>query len=187
MITAEALDALGNALQLSIKSKIQHITQTAGQALVIQLERLAPRDRGWNDFCRLLPGRWDAKALTWTVAAPNAADISRLITFMLLTRLQYPQMQKLAELDSVYGPYFAVLGAHALVRRLSTHLPIDTVPAAVTAIFQHIAQQRLTLRVVAEKSGLTQVSISKFKAGGDIKLSSLLKIIQAVGLKLWMG
>lgn len=187
MITAEALNALGNALQLSIKSTVQRITHTADRALVIQLERLAPRDRGWHDVCALLPGLWDATALTWTVATPNVAEISRLTTFMLLTRLQYPQMQKLAELDPVYGPYFGVVGAPAPARRLSTNLPIHTISDAARTIFQHIARQKLTLRAVAEQSGLTQVSISKFKAGGDIKLSSLLKIIQAVGLKLWVG
>lgn len=56
--------------------------------------------------------------------------------------------------------------------------------SSVRAIFQRIEQQHMTLREVAEKSGLSQVSISNFKAGRDIKLSSLLKILKVVGIKL---
>ncbi len=46
----------------------------------------------------------------------------------------------------------------------------------------------MTLRELSQKTGLTQVALSNFKSGkSDMRLSSFLKILSALGLKLEIG
>lgn len=174
------IDAFANALQLSILSRIRKIEPTPHKELAIYLEQPLSHDNGWKYFCRITPGRWDNDRGAYII--PENTIPPGLTTFLLLSRLQPQQMQKLAELDSQYK---AIVTAVLLqLSPPSTTDAIDTLQAAVRAIFQRIEQQHMTLREVAEQSGLSQVSISNFKAGRDIKLSSLLKIAKVVGLKI---
>ncbi len=172
------IDAFANALQLSIQSTIRSVNPTSRNELAIYLEQQLPNDRGWKYFCRIAPGRWDDAAGAYLIA--NDVMSPSLTSFLLLTRLQPQQMQKLAELDPQYIPFVTAL---KLAPTAKSHT-INTIQDAVRAVFQRIEQQHMTLREVAEKSGLTQVSISNFKAGNDIKLSSLLKIAKVVGVKV---
>lgn len=42
----------------------------------------------------------------------------------------------------------------------------------------------MTIRMLAEATGLTQVAISNFKAGGDIRVSNLIRIARALRMRL---
>lgn len=42
----------------------------------------------------------------------------------------------------------------------------------------------MTIRELAEKTGLSMVAISNFRSGKDIRLSNFIKIAEALGLRL---
>ncbi len=171
------IDAFANALQLSIESPIHKITPSIGDNIAIIFDQ-APTDTEWKYFSRIVPGDWNAATKTYTISRKSIS--SSLITFLLLARLQPQPMKKLAELDPQYAPFITALG----LRATADGAVIRSLQDAVRAIFQRIEQQHLTLREVAERADLTQVSLSKFKAGNDIRLSSLLKIAKAVGITI---
>ena len=51
-----------------------------------------------------------------------------------------------------------------------------------------VGRRKMTLRELSQKTGLTQVALSNFKSGkSDMRLSSFLKILSALGLKLEIG
>lgn len=174
----EYINAFANALQLSVESPISKIAATISDDIEIIFERTPSKNSGWKYFCRIIPGDWNAETTTYVFS--RHAISSSLITFLLLTRLQLQPMKKIAEIDAQYVPFVTAL---QLIPTAKSN-GIATVQDIVRSIFQRIEQQHMTLREVAEQSGLSQVSISNFKAGRDIKLSSLLKIAKVVGLKL---
>lgn len=176
--TPTEVDEFANALQLCIKSRIKEVTRDAPDTLAIVIDQAAPDDTALQLALQLLPGAWNPKKTTYRVALPlpNPTDIPLLTQFFWLTRLQRDNMQHIAAANPRYRPIAEQLG---LTR--GAHDRIDDPAAARDALFAAIAAQHLTLRVVAERSGVTQVTLSKFKAGGDIMLSTFLKIATAVG------
>lgn len=74
---------------------------------------------------------------------------------------------------------------------ISLNLPLAIKPEPVNnisaLIFNIVRDKKMTLRQVSDKTGLTQAAISNFKAGSDIRLSNLIKIANALDLKVTLG
>ncbi|MBI4237589.1 MAG: hypothetical protein HY696_04115 [Deltaproteobacteria bacterium] len=180
-MTTTELDEFANALQLCIKSRVKKIVRNPSGGFVIRIDQRVTDDAGLRLATRLLPGHWNAGQTVYEVTWPSAdpALLPLLTQFLLLTRLQPRNILALANQTPRY---------RALVEQLGDELPaaspgkiIADLAAARHAIFTQIEAQQFTLRAVAEAGGITQVTLSKFKAGGDIMLSTFLKIAAAVG------
>lgn len=176
--TRDDMNALLNALQLCIASPV------LGYSLennAIAFSTLVDGDTGLEKFKKLIPGRMEHS--TYHVEDISTVDIFLLTSFLMLTRLQDAQIISLAGQDNRYRPYANVLkllpdGGETV---------ITTIADAKDAIFKTIEQKKWPLKKVAELTGLTQVTLSNFKAGGDIRLSNLLKIAKAVGVRVVLG
>ena len=104
----------------------------------------------------------------------------KLTTFLLLTRMEEKNIQKLAEIDSSYAPFLSKLGL-----KEDVIFNVNNLKDASAFVFKLVENRKLTLRELSQKTGLTQVALSNFKLGkSDMRLSSFLKITSALGLKL---
>lgn len=189
IITPEQIKTFISALQISVSSPLTHhlLTQfdTEGHILKIGFAQKVPGDKGLKKFERIMPGKWKSlgggKNWEYGIEALEAFDIVSITNLLLLTRLQDDQIVALVEQDPRYRPYAQALG---LLPESKGGAPILSLGQARDLIFQTIAQKGLSLAAIAQHAGLSQVSLSNFKAGGDIRLSNLLKIAKAVGVKL---
>lgn len=171
-------NAFLNALQLCIASPIDGSSSAGTTSPLIKILAVVDGDVGLKKFEKLVPGHWERGG--YCVEDISKMDISLLTSFLMLTRLQDTQIMSLAEQDGRYRQY-----ANAL--KLTSHggkTGITTISDARDAIFKAIDQKKISLKKISELTGLTSVSLSNFKAGGDIRLSNLLKIAKALGVKL---
>lgn len=102
---------------------------------------------------------------------------SHLISFLQLTRLDEKNMRSLAELDPKYQIFIDRLG-------LDPSNQIKTLKQASQTVFTAVEKQALTLRQLADMTGLTQATLNNFKAGKDVRLSNFLNILKALNLKI---
>lgn len=171
-----------NALQLCIQSRIVGLVgdtpQTHSHAFQLHLAGLFPNDTGLRLFARLLPGTWLADD-RYRFECDAETIMPSLTNFLMLTRLQPKNIQALATLDRTYEGFATQMGLLPASTQASL---IDTLAAARDLIFTQAKTKGMTLRTIAERTGLTQATISKFKAGGDVMLTTFLKLVQAVGV-----
>lgn len=190
------IDAFVNAVQLSIQSKIVGSRLDPQQGVVLAIYRFKDEiDENLKKLDLLLGGRWEklneeAETEADTVGfidhdvyiiPGNGDDLSLLTSFLLLTRLKDDEVRVLAKHDRRYRPLAQRLG---LIQQEEMTSDLASLDDAARIIFSEIEKQSLTLREVSEKTGLTQAMLSHFKKGRDLRLSSLLKIVEALGLKL---
>lgn len=176
-----------NALQLSINSQISSWFIRQDQIEIHFLNR-EPNDVNLESFQKLVPGIWKPSGKTggeifYIIA--NTEFVSSLSTqFLLLTRLNKENVLTLAELDKKYKPF-----ADKIYGPSDKKIPalIDNTEDVSRIIFDEVQRQKLTLRQLAEKTTLSPVSLSNFKAGKDIRLSNLIKICQTLKLKISIG
>lgn len=174
--SSDEMSALLNALQLCIASPV--LGHSIGTTSSVKFSAIVDGDVGLTKFAKLVPGRWERNA--YYIGDISKVDISLLTSFLMLTRLQDTQIMSLAEQDGRYRQYGDSL-------KLTSHggkTGITTISDARNAIFKTIDQKKISLKKISELTGLTSVSLSNFKAGGDIRLSNLLKIAKALGVKL---
>lgn len=176
--TDQELKEFANALQLSIKAKIGAV-EIAGENNVRIRFALPPKsgDEFFN-FIWLVNGRWENNQSDFVIEGADKIKWSRLNLFLLLTRMKEENIQKLVEID----PSAAEIAGR--LKLPSTIANIDSVRKCSQVLFKGMEKKKMTIRELSEASGLTQVAISNFRAGGDIRLSSLIKIINALGMRL---
>lgn len=175
-------DAFLNALQLSIQSKVGSIVRedTETKRLLIIFEERIAGDSQLAYFQRIVGGEFAEDAdKTLIVDDAHVDHWPLLLNFLMLTRLNPENMRQLAADDPAYRPFILMDDVET-----SRETALLSSADAGRAIFQTIAAQGLTLREVSRRTGLTQTMLSKFKAGNDIRLSSLLKIARSLGLKV---
>ncbi|OGQ08931.1 MAG: hypothetical protein A3G32_02140 [Deltaproteobacteria bacterium RIFCSPLOWO2_12_FULL_40_28] len=179
------LDQFINALQLCIKSEISSITQAGNDNdAVITFDSEVKDDTGLEIFEKLIPGHWNEKQDAYSMSGISINFDFELITqFLLLTRLKADNMLKLAELDSRYQPYVDQIFGKQHSRSSEEIQKIDQ---ASRKIFEKAKHKTLTMRQLAELTGLTPMTLNNFKSGKDIKLSNLMKLCKAVGIKIKM-
>lgn len=188
-ITNEQFEAFINALQLCLKHELnyRYAPQNNIQSCFIGFSSTTPDNGNLDKIQRLIPGHWETLGKynhQCHIEHLQKINTGLLTSFLLLTRLQDDQIVALANQDHRYRPYAQALG---LLAESKGGAPILSLGQARDLIFQTIAQKGLSLAAIAKHTGLSQVSLSNFKAGGDIKLSNLLKIAEATGLKFSLG
>lgn len=179
--TNDEMNAFLNALQLCIASPISGFSHADTASPLIKFVMMVDDDAGLAKFEKLVPGRWERSS--YHVEDILKVDISLLTSFLMLTRLQDAQIVSLAEQDGRYRKYAEAL---ALVPHMEIKF-INGVSDLRDAIFVAVGEKKLSLKKLSELTGLTQVSLSNFKAGGDIRLSNLLKITKALGIRISLG
>lgn len=193
LITDDQINELTNALQLCITSQIMGWNKpnhkSVKNVFVITFTHKSANDAGLKKFDLLMRGQWGAplnngRTQSYTIQNFDPVDISLLTSLLMLTRLQDDQIVALAEQDPRYRPYAATLGLLPLQERGST---IMSLVQARDFIFQAIEKKKVSLTELAKQTHLSQVSLSNFKAGGDMRLSNLLKIAKALGIKLMLA
>lgn len=176
--TKQLLAEFANALQLSIKTKVSGVNLDDSD-LIIEFESKAlPDDTNFFHFLNIFGEGWVPGQKNYTIRNSNNFNWPKIILFLLLTRMNKENILGLVEIDPSMEEVTKQLG----LKIYGTGL--DSVKKCSQFVFEKLEDKKMTIRELAEKAGLTQVSISNFKAGGDIKLSNLLKIIKATGLKL---
>lgn len=174
------LDTFVNALQLCFQSPIKSINVADGQTILC-FSGTVTEEKPLSAFEKLVNGQWfvnRAKKKESYLIHDNAQLTDpTLINFLYLTRLNEANMIALAQINPLYNPLIEKIG-------LQTSKILSRVEDISTTIFAKVEEQKKTLRQIAESTGLTQVSISNFKAGKDIRLSSLLKMAKALQLKI---
>ncbi|MBI2342907.1 MAG: helix-turn-helix transcriptional regulator [Deltaproteobacteria bacterium] len=186
------IDLFVNAAQLCLQTAIKrviwdqlNISGHASGSHMLQLvfDRDPRGDEHFAYFQQLTRGRWDAKRSGLMIDNINQLLQTPIVSFLMLSRLSKEHMLHLARLDAKYRPCVEQLFGKAWT---SKTVIVERPQEAAAVVFAHVAQQRMTIRTLAEKTGLTQVALSKFKGGQDIRLSNVLKILKALGLRLWI-
>lgn len=176
----QELKEFANALQLSIDTKISGILRK-DDGIVISFDAEARgKDARLEIFLRVFgtDGVWSEQGKVFVVSEAHTFSWSKLSLFLLLTRMDEENILKLAELDAFAAETAEKFG-------LKTHdVSLDSIAACAKRISEKMKQKGMTIRELSEASGLTQVSISNFRSGKDVRLSSLLKLVKALGMSL---
>lgn len=179
-LTKEFMNGFINALQLSINDTIGSYWVSEKNCLITFAKNPEKiRNSQLGIFLKLVPGEW-ISSKSYSVPSPETYLTEDLKSFLLLTRFQEPLMKKLAETDARYRVFVEKIFG---VSHASTW-DIASVKECMNIIFEQIQKQKLTLREISERCGLTQVSLSRLKQGQDIRLSNLIRITDAIGMKL---
>ena len=168
------------ALQISIDSQI--ITWQIDKATVrICFDARAKNDPKVRLFEKMVLGTWNSNHQEYTIHEAEKKITPIITNFLMLTRLDHQNMRKLQNLDSDYS-----LLAKSVLSSTEDTTPagliLDSLLEASHAIFS--LKKGMTIRELSEKTGLSMVAISNFKAGKDIRLSNFLKIAKAIGLNV---
>lgn len=177
--TREMLEAFINALQLSIKTRINSVTEEGGFVTIVFAKRPS-NDPRLDMFLKVFDGRWLDDGSSFMIRSAEKVDWQALKIFLQITRLNKDNILKWTEANETAMEIAAVMGVKQA--QVGLRSPLQ----AAQVIFGRAKEKGMTLRELAEKTGLTQVAISNFKTGGDIKLSNLIKIASALGLKMKM-
>lgn len=180
MSTEQELNEFANALQLSIKTRIEGIREMDGKIMISIGGRPDPHDHNLLRSLHLFDGRYDEREKCLVIDDPSGINLPKRTLFLLLTRMNDDNIQKLAELDPSVSEFANKLG----LKMSGNH--IDNVERAAEGVFKKMEEKKMTMRELAGAAGLTQVTLSNFKAGGDIRLSNLIKIAKAVGLNVML-
>lgn len=174
MPTEQELDEFIGALQLSIKTKINNYL-CIGDTVVVTFEKKSDDESNLMKILTLFDSKWNANKTELTISGGNKINWSKLTLFLLITRMNEENIRKFISMDESAREIAGKLG-------LSFGSQISDIKRCSQIIFGRMQKKKMTIRELAESSGLTQVSISNFKIGKDIRLSNLLKIIKALGL-----
>jgi|GEM_PF-2671832 len=182
--SASDMQEFFNALQLGLQSSIADCRQDNTDTWHIDFAQIVPDDAGLDIMQRLVPGSWSRRGKMYTIHVAQVRVPFPLLTqFLLLSRMNPDNMHALLAMDP--KKY------HAIAQRLDLQPPhahattalqlITSRDDAARIIFSEMQRQHLTIRAVAESAGVTQLTVSKFKAGGDVMLTTFLQIAHAVG------
>lgn len=178
--TEQELKEFVNALQLSIKTKITAIKSSdANEDVILVFDSQAKTsDNSLHIFLRCFEGDWVKDKKSFIIHNSSKLSWPKLTLFLLLTRLNEDNIVKLAELDASAKEIAEKIG-------LKSHdANIDSIKKCSQIAFSKMASSKITIRELAGRTGITQVTISNFRAGRDVRLSNVIKIFAALGIKL---
>lgn len=182
-LNREEISTFITALQISIDSQIVTWSVENKKSLRILFDERSKTDPKLKLFEKILPGKWDDAHREYIVSNISEYLTPLLINFLMLTRLDQRNILKIKNLASDYAPLAqAILSSPRTTGETSQDL--DSLSSAADTVFSLLKQKQLTIRELAEKTGLSMVAISNFKAGNDIRLSNFIKIAEALGLKV---
>ncbi|OGQ22027.1 MAG: hypothetical protein A3I05_01265 [Deltaproteobacteria bacterium RIFCSPLOWO2_02_FULL_44_10] len=177
----ERLNLFMNTVQLCIQTPIDDWKMQDPNTLLLFFRTAPKRDKGLDFVTKLVDGTWNEKRNILTFNNFKNISWAQLMNFLMLSRLNEENMKALAKMDAQYRPFVRKLFGG---EERNTDEPLETPEQVSRFIFSCVEKQNMTLRKLADKSDLSQVSLSKFKTGNDIRLSSLLRILKALGLKI---
>jgi len=179
----EGLEAFVNALQLSIKTKVLDwaIDRHSGECYV-HLEKTKTKDEYLALVCKLSFVKWDKKKNLLKINFEHEEALSSLTSFLLLSRLQIKNIQSLAEGNVVYQQFAQQMG---LLSHKHAKTEVQNVQQIMDYFFFVMSEKDTTFRELSEKTGLSQMAIHNAKAGGDVRLSSFLKLAKALDVKIY--
>lgn len=176
----DSINHFFNAMQLSLTSTLGVIP---GEGCIL-FEELEDKDPHLKLMEKLLPGHWasvgqgTAIQHVYYIKDFDKLDLPHITDFLILTRLNKKNILALAKNNTPFLPFFKQLGMAQ-----NSHT-IDSLQAFANLLLADMDQKNLTIRQLADMTGLTQLSISKFKSGKDIKLSNLMKVAQVLGRRI---
>lgn len=135
------------------------------------------KDERFRLFDRLVGGKLDTLTKVYRFSSDRFFDEEEWTDFLFVTRLQEDNIKAISGGDRF----------KKILDRWKNNSPKDAVffsslDEARELIFTEVAKKEMTLRELSEKTGLSQVALSQFKAGGEVKASNLFKILGALGL-----
>jgi transcriptional regulator with XRE-family HTH domain len=172
------LVAFANALQLSINTRIGGISAKEDTVEMRFHPNKEAGDLRLEKFSKIFGGVWQNQLKEYVINAPEKIDWAGWTLFLLLTRMEEDNILKLADADEFAADIAVRLGLKA------RDLSLSNLSEVASIVSSAMEKRKMTIRELAEASGLTQVSIGNFKSGKDMRLSSLLKILKALGLSL---
>lgn len=170
-----------NALQLCIKTAIASHRVAGKDTLLLKFHSIPKNDKGFEYFRKLFGSNWDEKERLLTIRNFSALLSPAVINFLMLSRLRDENMKALAKLDPQYRPFVQKILGDYQENPIGN---VESIQQAVAIIFSSVEKQKITLRELSQRSGLSQVALSNFKTGNDVRLSSLIKILKALKLTL---
>lgn len=177
ILDTNQLHTFVSALQLSISTRVESISEDNNDLKIQFNSPPLPNDKNFKRFLNLLKGDWTKNGTCYVIHSANEIDWTKITLLLLLTRLDEKNIVKLIQIDKSFR--------NIAVEKLGISSPnVEDIKNCAEIIFKKMKEKEMTNRELAESTGLTQVTISNFKAGKDIRLSNLIKIIQALGLDL---
>ena len=147
-------------------------------ALVLNFD-LKPDDPRLRIFSQLVPGKWRPPSLY------RIEDFSFLsgdfFKFLSLTKLVPRHMRNLVAMEPRFAPFLEKIDEKSL-NFDETEVKISE--NAANLVFDTMKSKKMTYRRLSEAADLTQVSLHHFRKGQDIRLSSLTRICEALGLRV---
>lgn len=183
-ISKELLNEFVNALQISINSEIIDVRHKPDQSLSIAFKRVPvtqiTRDESLKRFVEMTGCVWEDDAAL-VMPKMDESHLALLKDFLILTRLKLENIKALSQMDARFSRFARNIPGLAEGGEGTACANIGQISQA---IFNEMKQKSVTIRELAEKTGLSMVSLSNFKSGKDIRLSNFLKIAKALGVKL---
>lgn len=183
-ISKTNLDYFLNALQLSLNTKIHDVYLEKSNELHFEFNNDPSSDRSFQYFKKLMDAMWNTKKETVIIKNWDQKFSHSLINFLMLSRLKKENMQALAQLDPQYKVFVEKILGKSKTTNQSQATLVKNIKEASQMAFSQVEKYNMTLRELSQRSGLTQTALGKFKSGKDVRLSSLLKILKALNLKL---
>ncbi len=187
IFTNEQLNAFVNALQVCIIHEMHYRYIPLKDTILMSFTSTEINDDNLGKFKRLVPGeirKLGKYSHQYWIKNLQQLNLGLLTHFLLLTRLQDNQIIALVKQDMRFRPYAKILG---LLPTETDAMPVVSLTQARDLIFQTIEKKSVSLATLAQQTGLSQVSLNNFKAGRDIRLSNLLKIAKALGIKVTLS
>lgn len=175
----EQIGSLLNALQLCISTPIKKIQYNKNEMTVF-LEDLKEMDMGLLRFKKLVPITKEGHQLI-RFKILESHELETLVAFLMLSRLQDANMARLIQIDEKFIHFGQKLGF--IDQQMNN---IESLHKATGFFFKIIKEKKMTVRELAEKTGLTAMTINNFKSGKNIQLSSFLKLVKALDLKIML-
>ncbi len=176
----EIFSAFQNALQLSLNTRILagKISGTADKTTIeIRFFKRNPDDTKLESFTKILGNSaifLTPTTLEWQNA--NFKEVELITELLMLSRLDQNNLNKLAEIDPRFAPW--------VQNKFKTHAKVELKINPTQIIFDQLEKKQIPQSNFSKKTGLSLVSLYKFKNGGDIRLSNFLKMLDALNLEI---
>lgn len=180
MPTEQELAEFANALQLSINTKVVSVACDGNMIKISFSQGPSPDDENLLSFIGIFEGEWSTDNTVFIIKNAEKINWPRITLFLLLTRMNSKNIAKLTCLDKTSREIAAKLGFGSARRS------IDSTDTCSKLIFEQLEKKKMTIRELADATGLTQMTINNFKAGRDIRVSNLIKIANALGMEIFI-
>lgn len=173
------MDEFLNALQLSTDCKIKS-GRSENKQIHVSFDQDARDDRHCQFFQNITHGEWSNDGKTLKFSITDDHTLKMFWTLLMMTRLEDENMRGLAKIDRDFAWLNNVLDS----KQNPAATVIHDIKRASEFVFSEIQNKKMTLRELSELTGLTQVTLSRFKQGQDVRLSSFLQMTRALGIEI---